>query len=140
MKKQRGFTLVELMVTIVIIAILAMIAYPLYTRYVEKSRRSSAVTALERVASAEEKYYATRNVYASSLTFLGYDTATVAVPSNAQSWYAMSVTSASDNSYTVTAMPQNEQANDACGTYKLTSTGIRSVTGSKSVADCWGSD
>jgi len=136
MTKNGGFTLVELLVTVVIVAILAAIAYPLYTHYVEKSRRSAAVTALQRVASAEEKFYATNNAYTDQMTNLGYDkNSNIPAPTN-DDWYAVSVTSANPDTYTITAVPKNVQANDSCGTYKLSSTGARSAA--KSVSQCWG--
>ncbi len=135
-----GFTLIEILVAVAIAAILAAIAYPLYTHYVEKSRRSSAITALQRAAAAEEKYYGVNNVYTSSLQSLGYGAnATVNVPSDSEDWYALSVTSASGNTYTVTATPKGVQAKDACGTYQLTSSGDRKVTNAtKSASACWG--
>lgn len=139
MQRIRGFTLIELVVVVVIIAILAAIAYPMYIRYIEKARRSAAITALQRAAAAQEKYYATRNAYASSLTALGYPGASVAVPNDNEEWYALSVTSASGSTYTITAVPQGVQAKDDCGTYKLASTGARTVSGTVSTTKCWGS-
>ena len=42
MKRNKGFTLIELMVVVAIIAILAMIAYPSYEKSVKKTRRKDA--------------------------------------------------------------------------------------------------
>ncbi|HHZ88190.1 MAG TPA: prepilin-type N-terminal cleavage/methylation domain-containing protein, partial [Chromatiaceae bacterium] len=42
----KGFTLIELMVTIVIVAILASIAIPSYTGQIQKSRRAEATASL----------------------------------------------------------------------------------------------
>ena len=44
--RQRGLTLVELMVVVAVMAIIATIAYPIYTNQVQKSRRADAKVAL----------------------------------------------------------------------------------------------
>jgi len=52
----KGFTLTEIMITVVIIGILAAVAVPAYTAYMSRVRRSEAVTDLETLALYEEKY------------------------------------------------------------------------------------
>lgn len=53
----RGFTLVELMITMAIVAVLAAIAYPAYNKYVLKGRRAEGRAALTAVLQQQERYY-----------------------------------------------------------------------------------
>ena len=53
---KRGFTLVELMVSILIIAILVSISVPLYLNHQEKSIAGKALSNLERMYSAQLVY------------------------------------------------------------------------------------
>lgn len=62
---ERGFSLMELMITVVIIGILAAIAIPAYTGHVTRTKRSDAVTALQTVALYQEKHMAERGTYGS---------------------------------------------------------------------------
>src|ERR1700730_9152184 len=67
-----GFTLIELMVTIVVASILAAIAIPAYTSQIRKSRRTEARTALLDLASREERFNSTNSAYTSSSRNLAY--------------------------------------------------------------------
>ncbi len=59
----RGFTLIELMITVAIVALLASIAYPAYTDSVLKGRRAEARTALMELMQQQERYMTQRNTY-----------------------------------------------------------------------------
>ena len=58
-----GFTLIELMVTVLIVSVLVAIAVPSYIDKVRKSRRTDAKTALLDLAGREERFYNTNNTY-----------------------------------------------------------------------------
>src|SRR2546430_1240950 len=55
-KKSVGFTLIELMITVVVIAILAAIAYPSYQDHLRKGRRASAQAFMVDAANRQQQY------------------------------------------------------------------------------------
>ncbi|MBI3330921.1 MAG: prepilin-type N-terminal cleavage/methylation domain-containing protein, partial [Candidatus Omnitrophica bacterium] len=58
MKTQRGFTLLELLMVVIIIAILASIALPQYFRVVERSRVSQVASLLSTIRGSELRFKA----------------------------------------------------------------------------------
>jgi len=101
-KHQRGFTLIELMIAVVIIGIIASIAYPSYTRYVERSVRSDGQTALLQAASEMER------CYSRDYTYEECDLEMTVSPSG---HYEISLDSESDSSYLLTA---STERSDGC--------------------------
>ena len=57
MGKQRGFTLIELMVVVVVIGILAAIGYPSYTDYIRRGKIAEATATLGDWRTKMETYY-----------------------------------------------------------------------------------
>src|SRR3954466_15994752 len=71
-RRMAGFTLIELMVTLVVAAILISIAVPSYQTQVRKSRRTEARNAVMDLAAREERYYSVNNAYTDAALELGY--------------------------------------------------------------------
>jgi type IV pilus assembly protein PilE len=55
--RSRGFTLIELMITVVVIGILAAVAYPSYTDYIRRGKISQATSELSAMRVRLEQYY-----------------------------------------------------------------------------------
>ena len=79
MKKQSGFTLIELMIVVAIIAILAAIAIPAYNQYIRESR----------MAKVSENYDVARRAVAAEMKKFAAQSArgqVPAIPADAQAW------------------------------------------------------
>ena len=66
MKNNKGFTLVELLVVVLIIGILAAMAMPAYFKAVERSRAAEADTLIGSVVNAQARYKMKTGKYATS--------------------------------------------------------------------------
>ena len=56
-RAHRGFTLIEVMITVAIVAILSAIAMPAYTAYIQRSRVPPALDALSALATRMEQRF-----------------------------------------------------------------------------------
>jgi type IV pilus assembly protein PilE len=56
-KQSRGFTLVELLVTLIIMTTLAALALPSYQDYVRRANRSDGYTHLTEIMQAQERFF-----------------------------------------------------------------------------------
>lgn len=65
----RGFTLIEVMITVAIVAILAAIAYPAYSDYVLRGRLVDATNTLASTQARMEQYFQDNRTYAAVGTF-----------------------------------------------------------------------
>lgn len=135
-KRSRGFTLIELMITVAIIGILVSIALPSYSSYVQRAQRVNARNTLiqtaqwmERAATSTGTYPLTANVPAGLLAVEG-------------GRYTGTIESTDGVTYTITATRNGGtgQATDECGDFVLNQANQRTAinkVSSKTDADCW---
>ena len=107
--KKKGFSLLELMMTVAIIGVLTAVIYPTYVSYVRKGYRAEAVASLTGISLAEEQWRATHTSYGTLANVWG------AVTTTASGRYTLAVSAVSASGYTVTATATGDQANDANG-------------------------
>jgi type IV pilus assembly protein PilE len=138
----RGFTLIELMITVAIVAILATIAYPGYQEYVARTRRGDAKGVLLEAAQWAERQYTVSNTYVATLP-TGFSTSpkdSTAVFYNVAFVSAPSASAPSASQFFLRATPTNGMTNDKCGSFIVSSTGAKTLSGNAagtSVASCW---
>lgn len=70
----RGFTLIEIIVSVAIVGILAGIAIPLYSGYINQARNESAISDIQAISLKITGYYADNTNYPASLAEVGYAT------------------------------------------------------------------
>ena len=128
--KNKGFTLIELMVVVAVIAILASIAYPSYIDFITKTRRSAGAACLMEQAQFMERYNSTNMSYAGAVL------PGCACTTELADHYVFEFSAGPDaTSFTLAATPQGQQLSrdSQCGTLFVTQTGAKMPT----TAGCW---
>lgn len=121
---QRGFTLIELMITVAVIGILAAVAYPSYRQHVVKANRSAAQAQMLDIANRQQQFLLANRSYvahdSAAWTATGY-----ALPSDLSGKYSYVITvgSSAVPSFTITFTAIGSQASD--GALTLNSEGVK---------------
>ncbi|MBT2766553.1 type IV pilin protein [Stenotrophomonas sp. ISL-67] len=130
-----GFTLIELMITVAVVAIISAIAYPSYTNQVRKSKRAAAKAELVEYAQRAERQHTLNNSYA-GFSFVENNSTTIASPRDgSREMYQVTIVPAA-NTFTITAVPQGDQAKDPCGTLSVNQAGVKTPANTGAL-ECW---
>jgi len=134
-KKNRGRTLVELLIVVAIVAILASVALPSWNSQVQKARRADARNTLMFVQVEQEKYRADNGRYAPSMSALGLST----YNSTSRDYYNVSIVSSSATAFIASAAPNTNrgQDSDLCGTFAVDQSGPNESGAYAAISECW---
>lgn len=141
--RQTGFTLIELMIVVAIIAILASIAYPSYQDQLRKSRRADVASALMQNQHWMERNFTLSGRYDQKSDGSSVTSSDLPVTSSPEggstAFYALSLAAVTASTYSLAATPQNAQTSDTdCATLGINQLGAKTISGSGTVAKCWG--
>ena len=105
-----GVTLVELIIVVAIIAILSAIAFPNFSKYQQRARRTDAKSALQRIATNQERFYVSNFSYTADLAQLGFSS-----NESESGFYMISVLAADAQGFQAVAIPApgSSQTNDS---------------------------
>ena len=84
--KQKGLSLMEIMIALVIVAILAGLGYPRYQKMVTRSKQTEAKTILQAIYMGQDLYLTGQQTYAADLNSLD-----VGLPENSRYSYSITI-------------------------------------------------
>ena len=133
MKRNKGFTLIELMIVVAIVGIIAMVGMAYFGDNVVAANRTEARSALSQTSGSLEKCRSLYGAYnhANCNVVLPFDTE--------NNYYQVTATAMTGTTFTLTATPiagQPQSGDGDCTTLTLTNTGVRGATGADTT-ECW---
>ena len=136
MKKQLGFTRIELMIVVTIVGILAAVAMPAYQNHTRKARRSEAQQLMLDMVGKQEQYIIDKRAYTDNFSNTGLNLTSSEWDCTASTntrcdnnFYqiAITLTAGPPIGYLITATAQNRQVVD--GDLTLTNLGVKTHNG-----------
>jgi type IV pilus assembly protein PilE len=143
--RQRGVTLLELMIVVTIVAIISAFAYPSYTQYVVNTKRTAATSTLMQIADRQQQFFMDNKSYTADLTALGFasnplyvsDDGNSVPAGDADAVYLFTLANVAPTTYTAIAAPLAQQLvrDTKCGTLTLNQAGAKDALAGGD--DCW---
>lgn len=145
--RQRGVTLIELLIALVIIGILTAVAMPLYTRYQERSYAAQAMADLGTCAQGLERHYTRTFSYGNAADDgsgnpTGLDVGPplpaicpAASPPRGDTLFDITITAADDTNFTLRAAPVGGGRAVGVGVLEIDATGLRRWNRNSSTGD-----
>jgi type IV pilus assembly protein PilE len=134
--KQKGFTLIELMIVVAIVGILAAVAYPSYREYIARARRADAKTVLLEDAQYLERFFTQGGTYVGAVLPL-----LESPKDGATKYYDISFVAAQTaTAFQIQAVPKGAMTGDKCGSFRVDQTNLKTLSGATSgmdVSTCW---
>jgi type IV pilus assembly protein PilE len=127
MANEKGFSLIELLVTVAIIGLLAVVAIPTYRSHLIKTQRSDGKTALMESAQRLERFFTNNNTYTGAT--VGNANATIRATSE-EGFFTISLPTQTATTYTIQA-DKNSLNDDGCNTLTINHRGV------KTPPTCW---
>ncbi|MGF1738103.1 type IV pilin protein [Photobacterium satsumensis] len=138
MERQKGVTLIELLIAVAIIGIISAIAYPSYVEQTMKGYRSQAMADLMKIQLTLEEQFTKNNSYAFNVVSGG----TCSFCESNLDRYKLSIDSSGsgENRYIIAATPQSTsgQNKDICKTLSLNAAGVGTASDNgTAISGCW---
>lgn len=128
--RNRGFTLLELMIVVAVVAILAVIGYPTYLDQRIKGNRAAAKSHVMTLAAREEQIMLDRRAYmaAANNTAIAATPGLLALPANVSDFYDIAITvnnAATPPTFQISAAPRATTYQAGDGNLVLNSDGTK---------------
>ncbi len=146
LRNDKGFTLIELMIVVVVLSIVLGLGVPGYRQYLQRANRADASTSLLRIAAAQERFFIANGTYASNAQLALDPPAGLGIASTERGFYDLAVAPAAGGlavGYTASATVNaaEDQKDDAdCNVFTINERGQRSAQtdgAADNTDQCW---
>ncbi len=123
----KGYTLIEILITLLLIGILAATAIPIFQIPTLKTRQTIVKANLLELATALEQHHSLNE---------SYENFTIPIHLTTVKGYKLSIKANKEN-FLLAAIPIAAQSEDPCGIFSLDQEGNKTISGKGDVNECW---